>query len=240
MSKLGIIAAFPDELKPLVQGWPALRVGARQRGQAAWRGHIGGVECFAVSAGMGSDAAARACALAEAAAGGLQGMVSLGWAGALSCGVHAARAYAVEEVVDAATGERFASSSAPSSGPLLRLITLGHVAQAGEKRVLAETYQAVLVDMEAATVARAAKQKGIVFYCFKAVSDAEGERLPDFSCYSDREGQIRMPALLAHLALRPGYWPAMARMGKNTKAGAAALAVALREFLEKHADDTRQ
>ena len=180
--------------------------------------------------------------IAESASGGLDGLVSLGWAGALSCGVHPARAYAVEEVVDADTGERFVSSLRPSVAPWFRprlaLLTLDHVARAGEKRPLAETYQAVLVDMEAAAVARMAKQKGIVFYCFKAVSDAYGEILPDFSRYGDAEGQLRMPALLAHTAFRPKYWPAMARMGKNAKTGAVVLAAALRDFLEKHADNT--
>jgi adenosylhomocysteine nucleosidase len=241
MTKFGIIAAFRGELRPLVEKWQRLDLGAGRGGQAAWRGRIGTAECIAVPGGMGKDAAARACDIAESALGGLDGLVSLGWAGALSCGVHPARAYPVEEVVDASTGERFVSSLSPSTGsqsggPRLRLLTLDHVARAGEKRPLAEKHQAVLVDMEAATVARMAKQKGIVFYCFKAVSDAYGEILPDFSRYGDAEGQLRMPALLGHTAFRPKYWPAMARMGKNAQTGAVVLAAALRDFLEKHAD----
>lgn len=248
MNKFGIITAFRGELKPLVEKWQRLDLRAGRGGQAAWRGRIGTAECIAVPGGMGKDAAARACDIADSASGGLDGLVSLGWAGALSCGVHPARAYPVEEVVDADTGERFVSSLRPSSGsqpsgsqprgPRLALLTLDHVARAGEKRPLAETYQAVLVDMEAAAVARMAKQRGIVFYCFKAVSDAYGEILPDFSRYGDAEGQLRMPALLAHTAFRPKYWPAMARMGKNAKTGAVVLAAALRDFLEKHADNT--
>jgi adenosylhomocysteine nucleosidase len=254
MNNLAIITAFPGELKPLVEGWQPLdllRFGAGRRGQAAWRGRISAVECVAVSAGMGKDAVARACTIAQSASGDLDGLVSLGWAGALSSGVHAAQAYVVAEVIDGDSGQRFLSSFSPAAASRIepaaasgiQLVTIGHVALAEEKRQLAERYGAVLVDMEGAAVARIAREKGIDFYCFKAVSDAWDEVLPDFSRYGDGEGQIRMPALLAHTAFRPKYWPAMARMGKNTKKGAVALAAALRDFLEQnslehHADDT--
>ncbi len=244
MNKLGIITAFRGELKPLVESWQPIDIGAGRRGQAAWRGRIGLAECVAVSAGMGKDAAARACATAESASGGLNGLISLGWAGALWCGAHTAQAYVVAEVIDGDTGERFSASLPPSATSPIKLVTIGHVALAEEKRQLGERYGAVLVDMEAAAVARIAREKAIDFCCFKAVSDACGEVLPDFNRYGDGEGQIRMPALLAHLAFRPKYWPAMARMGKNTKTGAVALAAALRDFLEHHfledhADNTK-
>ena len=85
---------------------------------------------------------------------------------------------------------------------------------------LAESYQAVLVDMEAATVARFARSQGIPFYCLKAVSDTAPKSLPDFSRYTDTQGQLQLAALLAHVAIRPRYWPGLARIGKNGTKGA--------------------
>jgi adenosylhomocysteine nucleosidase len=225
MKRIGIIAAMPGELKPLVQGWKPLRVGG---GEGAWQGAIDGVACIAVCAGMGKEAAERAYGIAAQNAP-LTALVSMGWAGATSCGMQPGSAYVLNEVVDAASGEDFATSSPPRPGnaPALKLVTIDHVALPAEKRRLAETYRAVLVDMEAAVVARLARSHGIAFYCLKAVSDVAGETLPDFSRYTDHHGHLRLPALLAHVAIRPRYWPGLARMGKNGRMGAVAMASAV-------------
>ncbi len=233
MKRLGIVAAFPGEIKPLVRGWKLLPLRSGHRGDAVWQGSIGQAECLAVTAGMGQDAAARACAMAEEN-GHIDALFSLGWAGALSCGVFAARAYQLAQVVDARTGECFATSfpaGALPSGAPLKLVTIDHVAQAQEKRSLAETYQAVLVDMEGAAVARQAQARGIAFYCFKAVTDAYGEVLPSFGAFTDTHGKLRMAPLIAHIAARPKYWRPMARMGSNSRTGAEAIARAVKEFV---------
>jgi adenosylhomocysteine nucleosidase len=227
MTRIGIIAAMPGELKPLVQGWKPIAFGRPRNGGAAWQGSVDGSQCVAVCAGMGKDAAERACAIAAQGAP-LDALISIGWAGALSCGVQPANAYVVNEVVDAATGERFATTSSSAENPaVLKLVTIDHVALPAEKRRLAESYRAVLVDMEAATVARYARSHGIPFYCLKAVSDVAGEVLPDFSQYTDNHGHLRLPALLAHVAVRPHYWPALARIAQNGKKGAVEMAAAL-------------
>ena len=232
MKSIGIIAAMPGELKPLVQGWKPVPLPAARKGEAAWRGALEGVDCIAVCAGMGHQAAERACNLASQLAP-LTALVSIGWAGALSCGVQPANAYVVNEVIDAATTERFtATRPARDGNPVaLKLVTIDHVAPPAEKRRLAETYRAVLVDMEAATVARFARAHGLDFYCLKAVSDVAGEILPDFSQYTDNQGQLQLPALLAHVAIRPRYWPALARVGNNGRKGAVAIAAAMDALL---------
>jgi adenosylhomocysteine nucleosidase len=223
MRRIGIIAAMAGELRPLVRGWKAMSLPS---GQAGWQGAIDGTVCTAVCAGMGKEAAARACGIV-AQDGLLTVLVSMGWAGALSCGVKAGNAYVINEVVDGGNGEGFVTSSQKRDGAPLKLVTIDHVALAAEKRRLAETYRAILVDMEAATVARFARRQGVAFYCLKAVSDAPGELLPDFSRYTDEQGHLQMAALLAHVAIRPRYWPALARVGKNGKRGAVAMAAEL-------------
>jgi adenosylhomocysteine nucleosidase len=225
MRRVGIIAAMPGELKPLVQGWKPLQL---PHGVNAWQGNIGGAECIAVCAGMGTAAAERACSIAMREAP-LNTLVSMGWAGALSCGLQPGDAYVVNEVVDGVSGEAFPTQSParPGNAPPLKLVTIDHVALAAEKRRLGQGYRAVLVDMEAVTVARFARSQGIPFYCLKAVSDTASEVLPDFSRYTDTQGQLQLAALLAHVAIRPKYWSGLARMGKNGKKGAYAMASAM-------------
>lgn len=234
MNRLGIIAALRSELQPLVRNWRPLPLRSDTKGDAAWLGQIGPTRCFAVVAGMGQNAAARACSLAGSIAaeqGGLDGLVSIGWAGAISCGVFPGRPYWIAEAVDASTEERFPANVASSTGAPLVLVTSDRVAQPPEKRRLAERFHAVLVDMEAAAVARFARDCGLQFYCLKAVSDTATENLPDFTRYTDAYGKLRIGALLTGIALQPKYWRPMLRMGKNSKIGARALAAELERFL---------
>lgn len=235
MSTVGIIAAFPGELKPLTRGWEPLVLPGFGKGDVAWRGRIGRSDCVALATGMGADAAARGCGLAETAAasnGGLAGLVSAGWAGALSCGLAAGHAYLPVEVIDAGTGERFRTSQPDAGGAALGIVSIDHVASVEEKRELGKKFGAVLVDMEAAAVARAARSRQIFFLCCKAVSDLPNEQLPDFAAYAGAQGKLNMPALVAFLLRRPRYWRPLIRVGRNSRAGAAELAAAIRAHFD--------
>ncbi len=221
MKRIGIVAALEGELKPLVSGW-------RRLDGEAWSGVVAGCECMAVAAGMGVGAATRACERIFSA-GRVDALMSVGWAGALSCGVKPPGAYEVREVVDTRTGERFFTGQEQG----LRLVTLDHVAGVAEKRRLAERYRAVLVDMEAATVARQAQLRKVVFLCCKGISDGATDVLPDFSRFISAEGQMRMGAFLAHIAVRPRYWKNLARMGMNGQKAAAGLVGLIEEVLTR-------
>jgi adenosylhomocysteine nucleosidase len=209
--RLAIVAALPGELKPLVRGW--------QRQGEVFRARIGSSEAFAVALGMGASAAGRACDLLLREKP--DALVSMGWAGSLSCGLKPPQAVGVREVIDAATGESFPTGNPEGQ----RLITLGRVADAQEKRRLAQQYQAVLVDMEAAAAARVACSQGLAFYCFKGVSDGPNDRLPDFNRFVDAEGQLRMPTLIAYTATHPQYWGPLRTLGTNSRLAARELAL---------------
>ena len=229
MSSVGIIAALPGELKPLVRAWQGVPV--TPTGASAYRHQIGQHACVAVCAGIGKDGATAACS-AAVEQGPLEALISIGWAGAISCGVKPGDAYAVAEVIDASTGEHFPTSFRNNEGGRVKVVTLDHVARTGEKRRIAETYLAVLVDMEAATVARIARARGVPFYCFKGVSDGATEKMPDFNSFI-KGGKLSTTGLALHAAARPQYWPALVRMGKNSSKSAAGLAGVLTEFLNK-------
>jgi adenosylhomocysteine nucleosidase len=221
MKRIAMIAALPGELKPLVSGW-------QQRGRNLWAGRIGDCEVTAIAGGMGAAAASRAVERAFDD-GAPDTLVSYGWAGALTCAVKPPTACAISEIVDTGSGAHFATGFAKG----YRLITLDHVAHVDEKRGLAEKFQSVLVDMEGATVARMAAERGVAFYCFKGVSDGYTDRLPDFGRFMDGEGQLRMTAFVAYAAVHPQYWSALRRLGKNSGAAAKALADLAKDSLTK-------
>ena len=222
MSYIAIIAALPGELKPLVGkngDW-------RRPGPNVWIGTVSGHEAIAIAGGIGAAAAGRAVAKALSY-GRPDALISYGWAGALTCALKPPAAVAISEVIDHGSGERFATCSSQGT----RLVTLDHVARLDEKRTLAQTHQAVLVDMEAAAVGRLAAESNIPFYCFKGISDAYTDHLPDFGSFISPAGELRTAAFLAHAALRPAYWPSLIRLGRNSSVAASNLARSLSNSL---------
>lgn len=225
--RIGIIAALAGELKPLVRGWPRQRDGA-------FLTQCKDATAVAVANGMGAARAEQAVAIAESY-GQLDALVSIGWAGGASCGIQPGTAYEVGEVIDAVSGERYPASTEPSP---IKLVTLDHVAGRDEKRRVAESYGASLVDMEAAAVARLARAKGIPFHCWKTVTDMATEELPDFNFFLDQEKQLRTGRLATYALTRPRYMAPLLRMGKNSRSGANALGQTLRRWIDegKYAD----
>jgi len=226
--RVGIIAALPGELKPLVHGWEPQRSGVR--GLSVWKINSQGKELIAACAGMGTNAALRGFSAVEFL-GALDLVLSVGWAGALQPGMKPATCYSPAEVIDTQTGERFAATTGE---PSVRLVTTPQVADAAEKLRLYQSYSAALVDMEAATVARLAQMRGIPFACFKGVSDSEHADLPDLNGFIDAQGQMQMPSFLAHVALRPRFWGPLLELGRNSSIAAKAIAEGVNRFLAEN------
>ena len=223
--RIGIIAAMPGELKPLVRGWEKMPV-ARGSGIQMWQRERDGDELVAVCAGMGAVAARRAFIAAEFA-GSLDAVLSVGWAGALTESAKPGDCYVVSQVIDAQTGERFEVSATGSC----RLVTTVSVADEREKHRLAESYGAAIVDMEAAQIARLAEIRGIPVHAIKAVSDGVDARLPNLNPFIDIDGKMKMASFLAYVAIRPQYWGPLAQLGANSAKGAVALAHEIERLL---------
>lgn len=226
--KVGIIAALPGELRPLIRGWtrvktatPRVRKWTLQRGEDTW---------VAVCAGMGADAARKAFAEAERDAA-MDMVLSVGWAGALHDEIKTGTAQILNVVVDAQTGEQFGLIE-PRAG--CRLVTSPRVADVKEKMRLAETYPgAVMVDMEGATVARLAAMRGIPLLCIKGVSDEAKAELPDLNLFIHPNGHLRMLSFLCYLALRPRYWLALFHLGRNSSRSAEAMRDLVLELMKE-------
>jgi adenosylhomocysteine nucleosidase len=226
--RTGIIAALPGELQPLVRGWERMPA-AKDSGVRLWQTSVGQHEVVASCAGMGAPAARRAFAAAEFL-GAMDLVVSVGWAGALREESGPGECFEISEIVDVLTGERFRAE-----GVGVRLVTTVRVADADEKRRLADSYGAALVDMEAAAVARLAQMRAIPVRCFKAVSDGYQALLPDLNPFINVSGQLEMPRFLAYVALRPAYWGPLAQLGRNSALAANTLASKVKHFLENEA-----
>src|ERR1700722_1883296 len=236
MSRIAIVAALPSELNHLVKGWKKER--QLEREISLWQiKDSSGDELIAICAGMGKEAVTRAFAAAERK-GRLDLVLSVGLAGATGitsslaetgAAGHLGEVSALSEVIDAATGERFLLTNGKRR---LRIVTLDHVANADEKRRLAESYAAVLVDMEAATIARLAAMRSLPMCCIKAVSDEHDQKLPDINRFIGTGGQLRMVAFAGYVFLRPRFWLALAQLARGSKRASAALAAKLRLFLQ--------
>lgn len=225
MTRVAIIAAMPGEMKPAVRGWPHSTRGnihfwAQRNEEEEW---------IAACAGAGLDAATRAFAAIEDG-GPIDLVLSTGWAGALTAQCAAGHAYNLAGVIDAVTGERFNCEA--GAGPYW-LVTSPRVADESEKRHFAALYKAALVDMEAAAIARLAAARGIPFYCIKGVSDSLTAQLPDFNAFLDADGQFQTPKFVLFALLRPWLWPALVRMGENSRKASQSIAERLHELLNE-------
>lgn len=224
MTRLAIVAAFPGELAPLVRAWSH----STRNGVRFWAERNEEEEWIAACAGAGQAAATRAFAAIEDG-GPIDLVFSVGWAGALRAGISPGSAHNVAGAIDVQTGERFPCDA--DAGELW-LATSPRVAGEREKLRLASAYGAALVDMEAAAIARMAAMRQIPFYCFKGVSDAVDDRLPDFNRFIAPDGRFQTARFALFAAFRPIYWPALLRMGQYSKQASRRIAESLLDFLD--------
>jgi adenosylhomocysteine nucleosidase len=223
MTRIAIIAAMTAELKPLTRGWRH----SRSNGVDLWHSDNG--EWIAACAGAGVNQAAKSFAEVEKL-GPITTVISTGWAGALREELAPGEAFDVSVVIDARSGERFVAAGPPND---CWLVTSPRVADVTEKKRLASTYEASLVDMEAAGVARLAKMRGIPFYCIKGISDGYNDQLPDFNRFISPGGQFKMARFMVFVMLRPWHWLTLIRMGENSRKAARNLAQSLLDFLDE-------
>ena len=217
---VAIIAALPREIAALVRGTIAdaglLRVGI----------HLYRVEgAVVVAAGMSAERAALAVETALAT-GNVGMLISAGLAGGCIAGVTAGSVIEADVVVDARTGERFASARGRGEGGTL--VTTDAIASVHEKARLAAGYGAMMVDMEAATVARLARLHKLPFRAIKGVSDEYDFELSSLAKFAGERGSFRTGTFALHTALRPWEWGKAVELGRGSSRALAALHEALR------------
>ncbi len=220
-ARVAILAALPREIAPLVQNWP-VRSKSRRDGFSIWQCD----QAIAVCAGMGSERVTYALELA-AMQGPLDSIVSAGYAGALRSGIARNSIYWPATVIDAGSGDCYMCEDGSGT-----LVTADHVVGHGEKAAMARRWNADLVDMEAAAVARLARMRDLPFRTLRIVSDEAADVLPDFNRFVDARGGFREIAFATYIACRPWLIPNAIRLGWYSGKASQLMAQALREFLD--------
>jgi adenosylhomocysteine nucleosidase len=112
------------------------------------------------------------------------------------------------------------------------LVTVDRVVSIAEKQKLREHYDADLVDMEAAAVAKMALLRRIPFQAIKGVSDEHDFDLPDMHQFVTPDGGFRERSFALYVALRPTFWRTLARMARGSSLAARNLCRELQQCID--------
>lgn len=222
MPEIAIIAALEREIGPLLKGWlPTEQSHSDKRFR-----FFEAENCALVCGGIGPVAARRA---AEAIVALYQPrlLVSVGFAGALEPSLRVGDVLELRQVIDASDGSR--SDTGYGDGTL---VSFASVAGEDQKRKLAKSYKAGVVDMEAAAVAKSAQAHGLEFRAIKVVSDELGFPMPLMEEFITSDGRFRSRGFAAHVAIRPWMWGTAIQLGRNSAKAAEALSQHLRRNLQ--------
>ncbi|HEY2363827.1 MAG TPA: hypothetical protein VGK36_22100 [Candidatus Angelobacter sp.] len=226
MSKIAIIAAMEREIAPLVRGWQRTTVSSTDKKFSVFERD--GV--VAALSGIG-------CANAELAAQAVVAqyrptlLISVGLAGALIRSLKVGSVFTPNIVVDAADSAEYrctADGNHVSGGVL---VSAGEIAGAKVKRELVNRFHGLVVDMEAAGLARVAQQEQIGFRCVKAISDEADFVMPPMGQFLNAAGEFQSGKFALWAALRPWQWMKVVALARNSKRATESLCNRLRNDL---------
>lgn len=224
--RVAIVAAMERELAPLVEGWELGTIRADGRTLICYESE----HAVAVFGGMGckrAEDASRAVVDKYAP----QVLVSAGLAGALIRSMKAGSIVLPNVIVDAASGTEYRCSL---GGEVIGggvLVSNFEIAGRRTKQELVDCFHALVVDMEAAGVAKVAMETELGFRCVKAISDEFDFEMPPLGQFVNNEGDFETGKLVRWVAVRPQYWPAMVTLGRNSRRATRALCDWLRANL---------
>jgi adenosylhomocysteine nucleosidase len=196
------IASDRREAEPWVSHWDNSRILNLpvHWGRAGnWRGR----DVIAMANGVGVKRAAAAIQAGQTAASGLSGIVSIGTCGALDPSL------AIADII-VATGVNDGNITWPALDPhgppehsgLVH--SSSHIARTTEEKRKLRQSGAIIVEMEAAGVARVAQELDVPFYCIRAVSDLADESFfIDFENFLMPDGRFSVPRLAMHAMANP-------------------------------------
>jgi adenosylhomocysteine nucleosidase len=220
-ANLAIVAALEREISPLVKSWPVREQTHAGRTFTFFENSNVVVTC----GGIGAEPARRA---AEAAIALYRPnlICSAGFAGALDPQLRVGEIVFPRRVVNASDGSSLDTGMGKGT-----LISFNSVAGPEQKASLRNSFAAQAVDMEAASVARAAEAHGIRFAAVKAISDASGFVLPPVDRFTSSSGQFETGRFIAYALVRPWWWRAVARLARNSARASRALCDQLQQMI---------
>jgi len=213
MYRVAVVAAMEREVRPLVKGWHFTE---KEHSGRRFR-FFEKDDVVLVCGGIGAEAARRA---AEAIISLYSPVViySAGFAGALVPELKVGDVAQPAQVVNAGDG----SSVRMDTGKGV-LVSLRAVASPAQKAKLRNSFEAQAVDMEAASVARAAEARGVRFAAVKAISDEFDFTFPSLERFVDSDGRFLEGRFALFTAIRPWLWPQVVRLALNSRRASHAL-----------------
>lgn len=229
MSRIAIVAALEREVGPLVRKWHASeKEYAGRHFRIFEQGDI-----VLLCGGIGAEAARRA-AEAVIALYAPEIVYSAGFAGALDSSLNVGDVVRPERVMNARDG-----SSLTLEGGSGTLVSFSVVATPQQKAKLRDSFAAVAVDMEAASVARAAEARGIGFGAVKVISDASDFEMPPMDRFVAADGTFSESRFALFAAMRPWTWLKVLRLARNSGRASRALCDALRDTVSQPSPKTQ-
>ncbi|GAC1430034.1 MAG: hypothetical protein NVS1B11_07000 [Terriglobales bacterium] len=223
--RVAIVAAVEREVHPLIKNWTQAEHGHEGR-RFKFFEHENRV---LVCGGIGENAARRATEAVIALYSPMH-LMSVGFAGALDTALQIGDIVVPDKVVDARDGS---SVETDGSGKGV-LLTFSSIAGVSQKTKLAKAFGGQAVDMEAASVARVAQSRGVLFSAVKVISDGASFEIPAMDKFvvpgGAREGTFLTGRFVAFALLRPWLWPNLARLAMNSSKASGALC----HWLEQH------
>jgi adenosylhomocysteine nucleosidase len=181
---------------------------------------LNGLQVVLAANGPGPKLAARAAEVIKEHQE-LEGLVSIGFCGALSPALSACDVFVADELHDVALALSVPRCEC-QPGKMLSIDRVATTAE--EKRTLFEQTHAGAIEMEAAGLAAKAKQWNIPYYAVKVVTDTAAETFPlDFNRLRDREGRFSRAKIMAAALSRPSVFPALLNLNRRCKLAAQTL-----------------
>jgi adenosylhomocysteine nucleosidase len=225
-AKVAIVAALEREVRSLIKQWRPVERDYDGRKYKFFENDRAVLVC----SGVGPEAARRATeAIINLYAPVL--VQSAGFAGALDSTLKVGTVLTPICVIDAKDGSRIEAGV----GHWV-LVSVDQPASVKQKAKLAEAYWAHAVDMEAASVARAAQAHDITFVGLKVISDEADFEMPPMERFIASDGQFRTVAFAAHVAVRPWLWLRVIQLARNSSKAADALCEWLAQYNQDSED----
>jgi adenosylhomocysteine nucleosidase len=225
------VAAESAELKPLAArlenlrklNWPI---------DYAYEGIADGRRLILAANGAGPKLAAKAAEVAiravvnaDLSSSQLEAVVTTGYCGGLDPALQVGDIVIASEVLDSASGERFACAELAGQTAQGVILSQDRIANnSNEKEQLFRATGACAVEMEASGVAVRAKRAGLPFHCIKVISDAATESFAlDLNRMRTTEGRVARGKIIVHALVRPAVVPGLLRLKRRTDEAAGAL-----------------
>ncbi len=224
-AKLAIVAAMEREVRPLIRQWHLREAEHAGREFRFFENN----DVVVVCGGIGAEAARRA-AEAVIALYSPSVIYSVGFAGALDAKLKVGDILMPKRVVNA--GDSSSVEMEIGGGVL---VSFAAVADPAQKKKLRESFSADAVDMEAASVARAAEARGLRFAAVKVVSDKHDFDFPPTERFVNSRGQFSETKFAIYVAFHPWLWPRVFQLARNSNFAARTLSAWLQQNLDRMA-----